>query len=104
MPYSNKKIKLSSNNKKHIKHILCWAHSRSKFYKAWEVSKSAYAEKALDYIRTLFELEDLRKQFSGQGFFKQRKLQAGLVFKEFKPWLEKLFSSTPPKSNFIHPG
>lgn len=93
-----KSINVSRKNKKKIRQILCWSHARSKFYKAWKVTKSEHAKTALDYIRDLFALEDLREKYSQKGFYKQRQKRAGLIFKVFKPWLIKLHISTPPKS------
>jgi len=93
-----KNLNTSRKNKKRLRHILCWAHARSKFYKAWEVTKSEHAKTALEYIRELFAFENLRKDFSLQGFHKQRKSRADLIFNEFKPWLLELYASTPPKS------
>jgi len=79
------------------RHVLCWAHARREFHKVWESSKSEHAKQALDFIRDLFALEDLRKEYSEKGFMKQRKNRAEQIFDQFKPWLIKLYESTPPK-------
>jgi transposase len=83
---------------KKIRHILCWQHARSMFHKAWKVSKSEYAEKAIKYIGDLFALEKLRTEYSEKGFYKQRKKRAKQIFKKFKLWLEKLYAATPPSN------
>ena len=79
-----------------IKHVLCWAHARRKFHDAWKTTKSEYAKEAIEYIRRIFELEDLRKDYSVKGFYKQRKNRAEIIFEEFNKWLLKLHSTTPP--------
>jgi transposase len=79
------------------KHVLCWAHARREFHKVWESSKSEHARQALDFIRELFALENLRKDYSEKGFLKQRKNRAELIFERFRPWLTKLYEATPPK-------
>jgi transposase len=81
---------------KKIRHILCWQHARSMFFKSWKASKSEYAEKAIEYIGDLFALEKLRTRYSEKGFYKQRKNRAEQIFEEFKSWLEKLYPETPP--------
>lgn len=93
-----KKLNKSRSNKKKIKQILCWSHARSKFFKTWKITKSEHAKKAMDYIRDLFALEKLSEKCSEKVFYKQRKCKAGIIFMEFKTWLEKLYISTPPKS------
>ena len=79
--------------------VLCWAHARRKFYDCWKLTKSGHAKKAIDFIKKFFELEDLRNNYSLKGFSKHRKNRAQIIFDEFKSWLEKLFTSTPPKSS-----
>jgi transposase len=79
-----------------IEHVLCWAHARRRFYAYWEISKSEDAQKILDYIRELFELEKLRKDYSKRGFLKQRKNRAGPILKALKDLLIEYSSQTPP--------
>jgi transposase len=81
---------------KKIRHLLCWQHARSMFYKAWKITKSEHTETALQYIRDLFALEKLRTEYSEKGFYKQRKNRAEQIFEEFKPWLVELYTETPP--------
>jgi len=90
--------KLAVNGQKILpKHVLCWAHARREFHKVWESSKSEHSRQALDFIRELFALEELRKDYSEKGFLKQRKNRAEQIFERFKPWLTKLYEATPPK-------
>jgi transposase len=91
--------KLSDNGQKNLpRHVLCWAHARRYFVKAWETTKSEHAKQAIEYIRQLFALEDLRKEYSLRGFFKQRKNRAEQIFDVFEPWLINRFKEVPPKS------
>lgn len=78
------------------KHILCWAHARRMFMNAWDVAKSPSAKEALDFIREIFALEELRKEYSLKGFAKLRAHRAGEIFDRFKPWLDRLYAETPP--------
>jgi transposase len=82
---------------KKIRHILCWQHARSMFYKAWKITKSEHTETALQHIKDLFALEKLRTEYSEKEFCEQRKNRAEKIFDEFKEWLEKLYAATPPK-------
>lgn len=91
--------KLSDSGQKNLpRHILCWAHARRYFVKAWDITKSEHAKQAIEYIRQLFVLEDLRKDYSLRGFFKQRKNRAEQIFEAFEPWLINRFKEIPPKS------
>ena len=76
------------------KHILCWAHARRGFVKAWDATESPEAKEAIEIIREIFALEDLRKEYALQGFGKQRASRAEEIFRRFKPWLEKLAGET----------
>jgi transposase len=91
-----RKIAEKAVDKSAPKHVLCWAHARRMFVKAWDVAKSPAAREAIGIIRELFDLEDKRKEFSLRGFAKRRANEAGLIFARFKPWLEKLVAETPP--------
>ena len=92
-----KKLAEFSDRKCAPKHILCWSHARRKFVQAWEAEKTDHAKQGIDFIRELFALEDLRKEYSLKGFVKQRKNRAEEIFERFKPWLLRQFSETPPK-------
>jgi transposase len=80
-----------------IKHVLCWAHVRRKFYNYWEISKSDIeAEDILKSIKDLFALEKLRENYSLKGFSKQRKNRAGPILEVLLKTLRKLITEVPP--------
>lgn len=91
-----RKIAEKAKDKSAPKHVLCWAHARRMFVKAWDVSESPDAKEAIDVIREIFALEDLRKKFEIKDFGEQRAKKAALIFTRFKPWLTKLAAETPP--------
>jgi len=90
-----KRIGESDAERRVAKHILCWSHVRRMFVRAWEVSRSPLAKEAIDFIRKLFALEELRKEYSLKGFFKQRLLRAKDIFFRFESWLCKVIKETP---------
>ena len=92
--------KLRRDGNKSVKHVLCWAHARRYFYKYWEISKSSDAKQILDLIKKLFELEDLRADFSKKGFQKQRKNRAGPILKQLFELMTKYAALTPPTLAF----
>ena len=83
-----------------IRHVLCWAHVRRKFYKYWEMSKSPEAKQILELIKDLFELEDLRAAFSMKGFQKQRANRAGPILELLFKHLSENAAATPPSLGF----
>lgn len=91
--------KINKLDAKKIIQVLCWAHSRRKFFDAWKVTKSVHAKKAVEYIGKLFELEKLRQRLTPEDFFTERKNQANQIFKEFKEWLVDISQQTPPKGS-----
>jgi hypothetical protein len=80
-----------------IRHVLCWAHVRRYFVRAWETTRSEDAKNAIDKIGELFQLEDLRGKYSAQGFHKHRKREAESILRELKPWMQYLYAEVPPK-------
>ncbi|MGE5846807.1 MAG: IS66 family transposase [Ignavibacteria bacterium] len=89
--------KINTADMKKIIRVLCWSHSRRKFFDAWKVTKSEHAKKAIEYIGKLFGLEKLRTDLSLDDFFRDRKIRADEIFKEFKEWLIEISNQTPPK-------
>lgn len=79
-----------------IRHILCWAHVRRRFYKYWELSKSEDAKQILELIKELFHLEELRSNYSTTGFAKQRKSRAAPLLESLRRMLIKLSAEVPP--------
>ncbi len=92
--------KLRNGGNKSIRHVLCWAHARRYFYKYWEMSKSPEAKQILDLIKKLFELEELRADFSKKGFQKQRENKAGPILKSLFELLTEQAALTPPSLSF----
>jgi transposase len=91
--------KLADSGQKNLpRHVLCWAHARRYFVKAWDTTKSQDSKQAIEYIRQLFALEKLRNEYSLRGFFKQRKNRAEQIFEIFEPWLINRFKVIPSKS------
>ncbi len=83
-----------------INHVLCWAHVRRRFFQYWEASKDKDAKIIIELIKQLFELEDLRSQFSKKGFIKQRRNRAGPIFESLKKLLVDCYPQTPPSLSF----
>lgn len=92
--------KLEKDKKITILHFLCWAHARRYFHRYWDNSKDKDAKRILDLIKDLFELEDLRKDYSKKGFLKQRKNKAGQIFEQLRKLLETIYPQTPPGLSF----
>lgn len=83
---------------KKIHHTLCWAHARRRFEKAWRVTKSHDAKIALDFIREIFKMENLRENLSEQKFMNKRKESCESIFNDFSKWLEDKYPLVLPKS------
>jgi len=95
-----KKIRAQRKNGEIIRHVLCWAHVRRKFYKYWELSKSEEAKQVLDHIKELFRLEELRDDFSLKGFLKHRKNRAGPLLEQLRKLLFRFAAEVPPGLSF----
>lgn len=85
-----------------IKHVLCWAHARRKFFQYWESTekKDTEVKQILDLLKDLFELESLRDNYSQRGFHKQRKNRAGPILETLQKKLTKLYPQVPPSLDF----
>jgi transposase len=82
-----------------IKHVGCFAHARRKFFEAAKVCEaSPLAEEALQYIKTLYIIEERlrKKNLDDNDFLINRKKEAEPVLAEFKVWLEKQANDVPP--------
>ena len=66
-----------------IHHALCWAHARRRFDKCWKTTKDPHAREALDMIKVLFQLENLRKE---KNFFQRRKENSKAILEKFYEW------------------
>jgi transposase len=92
--------KMRAQGNESIRHVLCWAHARRKFYDYWELSQSEDAKRILDLISDLFDLEKLRHNYSLKGFVKQRTSRATLIFDQLWKLLTELSSQVPPGMAF----
>jgi transposase len=95
-----KKIRTEREEKEGIQHVVCWAHVRRKFYHYWEISKSEDVKHILQLIRDLFQLEELRSDFSVKGFAKHRKNRAEPILEQLYTFLIRLASEVPPNLAF----
>ena len=86
-----------------IDHIGCWAHCRRGFMDVIKAQgknrKSGAADKALSYIKRLyrFEREAKRKGFSFEQIYQMRQEQVKPILDDFKKWLGKKVTQTPPQ-------
>ena len=81
-----------------IKHVLCWAHARRRFFQYWESTKKQDKEvkKILGLIRELFDLENLRRDYSLKEFHAQRKSRGEIILKTLFDELTTLYKQVPP--------
>jgi len=88
-----------------IRLVGCFAHARRNFVKVIDArgkgakKKTGSAEVALDYIGRLYAVEKIarERELSPDGIFALRKEKAEPILQEFKAWLEKRVSQTPPQ-------
>jgi transposase len=85
-----------------ISHAGCWAHARRKFVevvKAGSGGKKGHAEAAIEYIRRLNAIEKTaRKEGLTPGrIVELRQEKSRPILEEFRIWLTRLSSQTPPK-------
>ncbi|MBI9109551.1 MAG: IS66 family transposase [Spirochaetales bacterium] len=67
--------KLCAEGNKSIRHVLCRAHVRRRFYNYWEISKSPDAKRILDLIHDLFEFGKTTCGVFDKGVFETMKEQ-----------------------------
>ncbi|MFZ0930813.1 MAG: IS66 family transposase [Syntrophobacteraceae bacterium] len=83
----------------------CFAHVRRNFIKVIDArgkaakNKTGSAEVALDYIGKLYAIEKIarQKELSADRIVSLRKEKAEPILQEFKAWMDKRLSQTPPK-------
>jgi len=84
----------------------CWAHARRNFIdvvnarknnKASKKQKTGSAEVAINYIRKLYAIEKEAQNLSYEEIAGLRQEKSKPVLDEFKKWLDKRVSQTPPK-------
>jgi transposase len=85
-----------------IFHSKCWAHVRRKFMevvKAGSGGKKGNAELALEYIRRLYAIEKTARMegLTPDQIVELRQEKSKPILEEFRIWLTRLSSQTPPK-------
>jgi transposase len=87
-----------------VRLVGCFAHARRNFVKVIDArgkaaKKTGSAEVALNYIQQLYAIEKVARQqgLSATEHYAFRKDQAERVLAEFKAWLDKRLTLTPPK-------
>ena len=87
-----------------ITHIGCWAHARRKFKDVVKAmgknrKKTGSADVALNYIGRLYQIEKNagRRNLTPEEIHRERREKSRPILDEFKKWLLKRSSQTPPK-------
>jgi len=88
-----------------IEHIGCWAHARRKFKDVVKAQgkdrkKTGSADVALNYIGSLYRIEKEAKtnNLKPDGIYLKRQQESMPILNEFRQWLLKRSTQTPPKS------
>lgn len=86
-------------NKKGVTLLGCWTHARRKFVEA-TVENKELANKALEYIGLLYEIEANMKyeELSVQAIYFHRRRQAYPLIKEFEQWMQSVVQKVTDKS------
>jgi len=69
-----------------VSHATCWAHTRRKFIEA-ESSDPRRCQKALEYIRVLYEIEDSVREGDSEDILRARRERSLPIVEEFFDWL-----------------
>jgi hypothetical protein len=69
-----------------VSHATCWAHTRRKFIEA-ESSDPRRCQKALEYIRLLYEIEESVRKGESADILRARRERSLPVVEEFFEWL-----------------
>ena len=69
-----------------VSHATCWAHTRRKFIEA-ESSDPRRCQKALEYIRVLYEIEESIRECESEDILRARRERSLPVVEEFFEWL-----------------
>lgn len=92
------------DHQKDIRHVGCWAHARRKFMDVVKAQgknrkKTGSADVALNYIRKIYRIEkQARKdELTSEELHRERRDKARPILDEFRDWLVKRSSQTPPK-------
>jgi transposase len=87
-----------------IEHIGCWAHARRKFKEVVKAQgknrkKTGSADVALNYIGNLYRIEKeaRKKKLKPEEIYQERQKKSKPILDEFRRWLLKRSTQTPPK-------
>lgn len=86
-----------------IRLVGCWAHVRRKFIEVIKAKsnpkKKSHADEALDYIGRLYAIEKqaAASELSSDQLYHLRQDMAKPILSDFKTWLMRMSSLTPPK-------
>jgi transposase len=69
-----------------VSHATCWAHTRRKFIEA-EVADPRRCQKALEYIRLLYEIEESVRDMESADILRARRERALAIIEELFEWL-----------------
>jgi hypothetical protein len=69
-----------------VSHATCWAHTRRKFIEA-ENLEPRRCQKALEYIRVLYEIEESIRECESEDILRARRERSLPVVEEFFEWL-----------------
>jgi transposase len=69
-----------------VSHATCWAHTRRKFIEA-ESSDPRRCQKALEYIRVLYEIEESIREGASEDILRARRERSLPIVEEFFEWL-----------------
>ena len=69
-----------------VSHATCWAHTRRKFIEA-ESSDPRRCQKALEYIRVLYEIEESVREGDSEDILRARRKRSLPTVEEFFEWL-----------------
>ncbi|MEE4146290.1 MAG: IS66 family transposase [Halieaceae bacterium] len=76
----------------------CWAHVRRKFYEIQQAQDSPLASTALDYIQTLYRVEEQIRGKPPDDRRQARQARAGPVLTGLKQWLDATLTRVSKKS------
>lgn len=71
-----------------VTHATCWAHTRRKFIEAEDLEPRR-SQKALEYIRILYEIEDSAREGESEDILRARREQSLPAVEEFFGWLKQ---------------
>ena len=76
----------------------CWAHARRKLFDLHATNKSPIAERALEWIATLYGIEKAGKDLDVAARLQLRQRETTPVLKAFEEWLSKVRVTVAPGS------